>query len=118
MTVKLRSRKDGWWKFAEVMSKGQDFNRTNDSLTGRAGHVVWTWGRLNRELDSFGTLLASAERAGTLEYVVYSYATPIAFKFAGTWAVTDERYSVTTTAHVNKIATAARALTDLQEYGC
>lgn len=104
MTVNLRSKKDGWWKFSEVMAKGQDFRAA--SMVGQARSDVQFWGRLNKELDSFGALLASAERAGTLEYVVYSYATPIAFKFAGTWAVTDERYSVTTTAHVNKIRVA------------
>lgn len=37
------------------------------------------------------------------EYVIYSYATPIAWKMDDKWFIPDVKYSVTTTRHQNKI---------------
>lgn len=109
MTVlKLRWKKDGWWVFRDAMGNGQDFDAA--SLRGRRESYVDSWGRLNWELDDFGTLLKAAVTAETLRYVVYSYATPIAAKIGDTWVVTDEKYSLMTTQQTNKIAVAVTAL--------
>ena len=50
------------------------------------------YGRMNRSL---GHALA-VENA---DYVVYSYATPIAWHVSGSWVVPLEKFSVTTTRH-------------------
>lgn len=108
MTRQLRSKKDGWQVFAEAMKAREAFKAS--ALTGKPEESVSSWGRLSRA-DDFGSALAAAERAGTLHYVVYSYATPIAAVVGPTlWLVTNESYSQTTTAHVRKIATAADKL--------
>jgi len=61
-------------------------------------------------LDSFGQLpepfrteLCDARDRGTLAYVVYSYATPIAWLDRGAWTVPGVRYSVTTTNHQSAV---------------
>lgn len=86
-----------WQAFVPVLARRQDFT-TSGALWGRAGSVVTT-GRLPR------MFLASVEMA---DYVVYSYATPIAWRIAktGRWVMPAVKYSVTTTRHQNKIATA------------
>lgn len=63
---------------------------------------------------SWGQLYGDAERAelAGADYVVYSYSTPIAWRVAGTWTVSVDRYSVTTSRHQS----AARAL--LCREGC
>ena len=108
MTRKLQSRGHGWWVFAEAMKSREAFEAS--ALTGKPEESVSSWGRLSRA-DDFGSILAAAERAGTLHYVVYSYATPIAAVVGPTlWLVTNESYSQTTAKHLSKIATAADRL--------
>ena len=43
--------------------------------------------------------LTQADKDGTLDYVVYSYSTPIAWVISDEWVRTTERYSVTTSKH-------------------
>lgn len=49
-----------------------------------------------------------AVAVSSAEYVVYSYATPIAWFIAGSWVIPHERYSVTTSKHQNIVRNATR----------
>lgn len=44
-----------------------------------------------------------AEEFGTPEYIVYSYATPIAWYGNGEWTIPDTRYSTTTSRHQHTV---------------
>ncbi len=75
-------------------------------------HPFQTYGALKavaRATASAGRLSSCHSerfRADRPDYVVYSYATPIAWHAQdGTWYVPDERYSQTTTRHQNVIGT-------------
>ena len=49
-------------------------------------------------------------RTDAPSYVVYSYATPIGWRAAGEWYVSDCCYSATTTAHQSKFRAAVQGL--------
>lgn len=108
--IKLGSRTSGWWEFVPVLRNYQAFD-TSGSLKGRVGDDDYSWGRLTGdELAAF----KDAFYGRKLQYVVYSYSTPIAWKSSddGGWYVSDTRYSVTTTKQQNKIATAISKIND------
>ena len=96
--VKLTTR-SGWWEFRDVIAKGEGF-KTSGALSGgpykfyaKLGPV----GILPREYE------ASVRGA---DYVIYSYATPIAWRTQGQWHTPDVKYSVTTSRHQSRIFTA------------
>lgn len=95
-----------WSQFVEPLRNIADFN-TGGSLYGRQTTRVETWGRLEIHPG-----LLKAEANETLEYVVYSYKTPIAWRIGGTWTETAELYSMTTTKHQRAIGTAISVLSD------
>jgi hypothetical protein len=91
--------------------------RVNDSFTAyvpvlNALEPFVTSGSLRgvREFEGTGQLPAEhrdAVRAATVDYVVYSYATPIAWHDTVTgWTMPKERYSVTTSKQQGRIAPA------------
>jgi hypothetical protein len=86
--------KGSWTQFTEPLRDLVDFN-THGSLKGRKGPAQ-SYGQLP---DWFRP---SAARA---DYVVYSYATPIAWCEPGMvhWITPNVRYSVTTTRHQRRI---------------
>lgn len=67
------------------------------ALTGRPGFDGY--GQMDRNLA------LGIEGA---DFVVYSYATPIAWSIGGSWIVPEVRYSVTTTRHQNLVRRATR----------
>jgi hypothetical protein len=79
--------------FATRMRYAEDFD-THGALKGRAGTPYLGLGRLPREHEG---------DVREADYVVYSYATPIAWHSANGWTLPDVRYSVTTSAHQSKI---------------
>lgn len=108
MRTTLRARGD-WLQFIQPLRELTDFN-TAGGLRGRRGSYVESYGRLTVDVER--AQLQSAQAAGTLEYVVYSYATPIAWRVAGTWHETSASYSVTTTKHQTKIGAAISVLSN------
>lgn len=81
--------------FATRMRYAEDFD-TSGALKGRAGRA-----------QSFGQLpRVYWDTAELADYVVYSYATPIAFHAQGVWHIPDVKYSVTTSKHQSKIRAA------------
>lgn len=100
--VKLSTR-DGWWKFARVIHAGESFT-TSGALRGEGdGYCPMSpfSGRLEgADYDALRDALA-------IDYVVWSYATPIAWHDARDgWYVVKQSFSVTTSRHQSKIATA------------
>lgn len=104
MTATLRA-KGPWWEFSPYVL-GREAFKTHGALRAEGPQMpgYWTEGELPREF------YASLARA---DYVVYSYRTPIAWHLRGdyaaeaghTWVVPAVKYTVTTTAHQNKIRT-------------
>jgi hypothetical protein len=105
-TVKIATRA-GWWEYKCLLNGQQTFT-THGALRGERQSYATSYGRLPAEHAS---ALRSAESNGTLTYVVYSYATPIAWCAAGEWTMPDTRYSATTSHHQGKIGTAISQLT-------
>lgn len=104
--VRLRSRKDTFQKFAEVLGDFREFDTPTNSLRGvreieRDGNP----GRLG-DASPAGLALWRADRP-VMDYVVYSYDTPIAWHVRGDgfseWVIPNASYSQTTTQHQNKI---------------
>lgn len=101
MTAVLLSTRTPWWEYAACLKNFRHF-KTHGHLKGLARREV-TYGQLPDEyLDS----------VDSARYVVYSYATPIAWfvpshgPLSGHWVQPDVKYSHTTTCHQNKIAVA------------
>lgn len=104
MATKLRA-KGPWWELSPYV-RGREAFKTGGALSAVGPQMpgYWAEGRLH---PVFFRSLAQAD------YVVYSYGTPIAWHLRGdyaaeagyTWIVPDVKYSVTTTAHQNKIRT-------------
>lgn len=71
----------------------EDFSSTTGNLRGeRVTDAPRRVGRLNSE-DGFALYTAHAD------YIVWSYATPIAWHGAAGWTVPDTKYTVTTSKH-------------------
>ena len=68
-------------------------------------------GRLPKE---YSDVLQDESFKGTLEYVVYSYATPIGWYANGEWTIPDVKYSNTTSRHQGRLGVAIRDLESSQ----
>jgi hypothetical protein len=109
MTDRLRA-KGPWWEMSPYVRSREAF-KTGGALYAEGPKMpgYWAEGRLHPSLRGS---LAQAD------YVVYSYGTPIAWHLradyaaeAGhTWVVPAVKYSVTTSAHQNKIRTCLDAV--------
>jgi hypothetical protein len=102
--------RDGWWRFRDALASLQSF-RTSGALRGEsfgncppgayieAGRLPNPWRRLLRDAEG-------------IAYVVFSYATPIAWLDAatGVWVCVDVKFSQTTSCHQSKIFTAISQL--------
>jgi len=104
--TRLRTR-DPWWDFKRTLKRLESFN-TYGSLKGRKSNRVESYGQMRPYGDR--RLLQSHEKLGLLEYVVYSYATPIAWRADGEWYTSEYKYSVTTGRHQSRIFTAISQL--------
>jgi hypothetical protein len=67
---------------------------------GTASRQSAKTGRLN-QLE--GDKLLSTADTGTIDYVVFSYDTPIAWHSAEGWYVVEQKFSVTTSKHQNLV---------------
>lgn len=96
----------------DLIAVRREFRGSN--LAGRAELFVGSTGRLEgRELERYCAAFREAIDAGARMYVVYSYATPVAWTRAdgrAEWTVTETRYSVATARHLGIVRSAlARA---------
>lgn len=104
--VQMRTR-DGWWEFRDTLDRRMPFN-THGALRGRVRPESSESGYL-RDKSPAAAQLWQADQS-KIDYVVYSYNTPIAWHVTGStfreWIYPDVRYSRTTSAHQSKIKTA------------
>jgi hypothetical protein len=104
--VYLRVR-DPWQNFREVLSRRRPFT-TRGALQGVSAPRADDSGRLVERFPSAHHLWRAD--FANMDYVVYSYATPIAWHVTGTgyseWVYPNVRYSRSTSNHQNKILTA------------
>lgn len=98
--VRVTTR-SGWWAFTDLLKNRQPFT-TSGALSG--GTPTGSTGRLPADWRNLYQTGA--------DFVVYSYATPIAWHRPADdlWIVPDERYSVTTSRHQSLIGTAVAQL--------
>lgn len=92
----------GWWAYRDVLAKFENFT-TSGSLNGGASDgSVWQTGQLPAEWTE------ALKSDPSVSYVVYSYATPIAWysELQCQWVIPDVKYSVTTSKHQGIISTA------------
>lgn len=93
--------RSSWMDFRDTLARRESFT-TSGALRGVDAPGYVSMGILPREY---------VDSARTAVYVVYSYSTPIAWLLpSGAWVVPDTRYSVTTSRHQSKIATAVSQL--------
>lgn len=102
---KLRAKNDSFLRFAECLRAGESFE-THEALRGVAGSTL---------TSSFGGRLPgeySTPPGQTVDYVVYSYGTPIAWRLSdtGKWIVPNVSYSRTTSCHQGTIRAAVSQL--------
>lgn len=107
--LQLRVR-DAWWEFRHPLHDRREFD-TYGSLRGRARPESDSSGRLSEKSTAAAQLWRADHHK--IDYVVYSYNTPIAWHVTGRdyseWIYPDVRYSSTTTAQQTKIRTALEA---------
>lgn len=103
---KLGVNKSGWWEFSSAMRQLIPFS-TGGALEGGPDS-----GYLGRLSDPERSEFVTARNAGEVDYVVLSYATPIAWHNSrtGEWVYPLTKYSVTTSKHQGKIFTACSTL--------
>jgi hypothetical protein len=105
-TETIATRSD-WVTFRCLLAAHRTFN-TYGALRGERTQYVSSYGRLPAE---HAAALRECEQAGRLAYVVYSYATPIAWNDTEHgWTMPSASYSVTTSHHQSKIRTAVAEL--------
>ena len=80
---------------AHAIRQGEDFT-TSGALKGEANPG---WIHSGRMSESDAKRMRLIESLTVIDYVVYSYGTPIAYRFNGEWVVPDAKYSVTTSKH-------------------
>ena len=112
---RYRVNADRWWILEEILlgeADPQEFNSDRDNLRGRK-EMFPTSGRLTgmekEELENY-------RKAGMIDYVVYSYATPIAYRIRENdnrfqWVVIGQRFSVTTSKHQGRVRAALHTVT-------
>lgn len=119
-----RVNADGWWKLQDILcAHPEEFNSDSATLKGRSAETVYPHtGRLSGESEE---LFREARAEDRILYVIYSYSTPIAWlestvapnRVKGSnghtvgyshtrWMMPRDKYSVTTSKHQGKVATA------------
>lgn len=82
-------------RIAQLSNAGEAWSNSGGSFYGRSG-AAWDGGRL----DSADEIAATRKAT----YVIYSYATPVAWRNAdGSWTKTAQRFSVTTSQHQGRL---------------
>jgi hypothetical protein len=99
--ITYRNKKDGWWVLKDILTNRQEFKNTTGNFRGLSytlgtGILPESW--------------AKAFKAANVDYVIYSYSTPIAWLANGKWITPDVNYSITTKQHQNKTNTAISQL--------
>ena len=98
MTIRTTTRNAS--AIARAIRQGEDFT-TSGALKGDANPWRVHSGYM-RDADS-AAMYSARDNIG-IDYVIYSYATPIAYRTTdGNWTIPDAKYSVTTSKHQSTI---------------
>ena len=108
--------KDGWWILRDLLLGLEPFTGPTGNFRGEQCHASHSFALTRAKhvghMDESERLimLADAENHG-VDYMVYSYATPIAWRRSdGFWRVTDRGYSTSTKKHLARLRPAVDAL--------
>ena len=94
MTIRTTTRNAAM--IARAIKNGEDFT-TSGALKGIA-NPWWVNSGYMRDGDS-AAMYSARDNIG-IDYIIYSYGTPIAYRTNnGEWAIPDAKYSVTTSKH-------------------
>lgn len=103
------AKKSSFRELADLLMADKAFHNSGKTFTGETWgyHALPQQGRMSN-----AEYLVLADRNGfePIEYVVRSYGTVIGYRWMGTWYVSGAKYSVTTSAHQSKFATAVSTL--------
>lgn len=113
MTSKLfRSDRDGWWTLRDLLKRNEAFHNStrnlrgehhnpDDPLPGKGKMCPADSHKMNMTHDAWG-----------VDYIIYSFQTPIAYRDThGRWVVPETGYSVTTkTKHLSRVRPAVAEL--------
>lgn len=98
----FRVQRDSWLVLRDILAANEPF-KGSSSLWGEPCQYVQHYGRLE---DPHYSWLKQAVDQRQLEYVIYSYVTPIAWRSNGVWTMPDVSYSLTTTKQQSKVRVA------------
>jgi hypothetical protein len=102
----------GWWEWIPIFRDRTPF-KTGGSFHGERqdGPVSLAWG--HQLPERYVTLIRKEQP----DYVVYSYATPIAWHHAAGWTIPNVKYSQTTTRHQHAVSMGVDHIADAANYG-
>ena len=111
---KYRVNADSWTVLRDILRDGEAFNPNSASLRGRTATDVYPHHGRMSGIDE--DIFRGHRAAGAIDYVIYSYSTPIAYRITtanpqtgehrSQWIEPSARYSVTTSKHQAKVRTA------------
>jgi hypothetical protein len=109
---KYNYKSAGWWELRDILLQREDFQNSTKQLRGER------WDRDRRRSSPDPGRMSESARGALrydhdnhgVDYVIYSYYTPIAWHAGNVWRVPDDKYSVTTTQHQNQVKTAISQL--------
>lgn len=118
MSTLYRNKTDGWWKLADIIARRDSFTNSTKSFRGTAWLSSYgrdaAIGRLPQEwVERFRADLFGDGIRPAMDYIIYSYQTPIAWHTPATgWTVPDVAYSRTTSGHQRIIRAVVHHLSD------
>jgi hypothetical protein len=103
-----------WWELKDILAKGEEFRNTTKRFRGEH----WTSGHLpsTGQMDSSDRVAMERDLLHYgIDYVVWSYATPIGWRRGdGVWVSPGAGYSMTTkTKHLSRLRPAIAELNKL-----
>ena len=99
MTIRTTTRNAN--AIARALENGEDFT-TSGALKGEANPE---WIESGRMRPHNADTMRAAQNVLGIDYVIYSYGTPIAYRTENSgWVVPDAKYSVTTSKHQSTIS--------------
>lgn len=110
MPTLFRNKADRFTTLADIIRKGEAFKNSTGTFHGSVwtSNYAPTYGRMS--MDNGARMTMHAAKPG-INYVVWSYRTPIAYRLnSGEWIQPNATYSRTTIQHKGVTATAISVL--------
>jgi hypothetical protein len=105
----LITKNRSWTELAKVLAANGEFRNSNGTFRGEWNHSGAFWSENTGWLPREYVERIQQDRP---LYVVWSYATPIAWLGPRGWVIPDVRYSRTTSGHQGKASVAIRNMRD------